>query len=1293
MIPGGRDIKVFTGTMDKDTEARYLGAPNYRHLLNARSNINSQGTFGAIEDVMGNVLVNNPFLANGRNKVIGSYEDIAGQSCIFFVWNEFGFHGIFRWYANRVGFPNGEIEKIYRVANPTAYDEFNPNPLNFQENNLIVGVNLVGNLLYWTDGFNDPKYINIDKANETNKKREFELYLNDLSFDVNTTYSVVISLNLVTISTISWSVVANTNLQARINDAFNALSASPLLNVTNKQKYLLLQCTNVGDYRIDIVDSTPNQSLVIPSNFYADFPEYAPLNHQLFSRIKYPPFCAPTCNFLNVFEYTVNTPLFTLGNGLWVNSSLGAPTGFYNYPANQSLSLTLSITFTIIGWNANSTFDIFYGNVLVYSHSALQGNGTFSINTTFAYINPLVVNPLTLTAFIKSVTANVAGGTFSAVQVVNNLLLWNVGVAPTNAIGSVGLVPVVWYFGFDLTGGTVNAPTRNQFGITYTTPLYRIKYIYTENQNSVYSTYSSIVLPTNIQSNYLISILYNDKRLTDLGLLCDIKSVVIAQSIDDGTTWFDIVELDRHKWVGTNKQRYLYDGNTLAIPVPTEEAILQYHAVPLTSKSQEYISERIFDGNITEGYDAINIEAFHTVTYKNISDNDIVLQRSFRPYVSASYWKRGHEGKLGIVYYDDADRKTAVCTYNNNDLNIDYYTANNNQNFNPATVSLTIASEPPIWAKKYQIVRTNDNIQKSYLIFNSNSYRYVDKNGNSPANPSLIKYLIINLDQLPFYTTTENIGAKINYTYTSGDRIRFICDNNSNFFIYNDALIVQSLNNEIWILTQDLNVIFNAITQPSILFELYSPNYKSTDAYDLYYEFGECYEIGETTINGQKVKYHKGNNQDQDIQNNLPAIVDIQNGNVYYRNQDFFYGVPVLVPATFQYYISSQQPYDQNENLFYANGRPNTTQLKGRVHLKTALRFSDIFNPSLQNKINGLSVNQPLNILTLTQNYGALNKMQVVNNDVLKLVFGNSYQVSIYVNQGVIRQTQGAGNLISLSDEVAGNSHIIQRTLGTINGESVIVNDEGDMFGYDENEGVVWISSGNGLIQISDRGMKSIFKNYSNQRKATGGVSETPAVYDLYHDEYIITLGNIVGGDNFEGVTIAYNKQKQGWTSYYSFVPEYYGRVRDFIVSFKDGQLWKHDANVVAKNFYGVQYPRSLTFVSNKDFPKVKDYKAMSVNGLGENDVPVIIIPPFQGYLSGMLSSLSKRFFQTLEGIQYAYFQKDKLSPGFGGNQLNALVNGRNLKGQTIEVTLVNTDSAKSSIYSADIVYFYSEHS
>jgi len=65
MIPGGRDVKIFTGTMDQDTEARYLGPANYRYLLNARSAINSQGNFGAIEDVMGNVIVTNSGLPPG----------------------------------------------------------------------------------------------------------------------------------------------------------------------------------------------------------------------------------------------------------------------------------------------------------------------------------------------------------------------------------------------------------------------------------------------------------------------------------------------------------------------------------------------------------------------------------------------------------------------------------------------------------------------------------------------------------------------------------------------------------------------------------------------------------------------------------------------------------------------------------------------------------------------------------------------------------------------------------------------------------------------------------------------------------------------------------------------------------------------------------------------------------------------------------------------------------------------------------------------------------------------------
>lgn len=1297
MIPGGRDVKIFTGTMDKDTEGRYLGASNYRNLLNARSGINSEGSFGAIEDVMGNVLVDNPFLANGRNKVIGSYEDIAGQSCIYFVWNEFGFHGIFRWFSNRAGFPNGVIEKIYQVASPTSYDVFNPNPLNFQENSLIVGVNLVDNLLYWTDGFNEPKYINILRANNTNKKFTFELYLNDLSFDTDTTYTVDIYIDNIVSETITWTSTAATSntYQSRLNDAFIALFSSTTITPSIKGYFIFIEATNVGDYKILISDTSVNQSVVYPENFYPDFPSYSALSYQLLTKIKYPPYCAIEAEFVNetrVPSYFINSPNFTLGGGTWVNSSLGNPNGYYNY-TNENLSFQLKITFNIISFNPGDSFaiEMFAAtpSSQIYSYNGGPGN---IVTVTLNWTVPANSGPdpfLSWFIFLTGCSVQVIGGDYECVDLSTGNTLWRVGVTQSPIIpasGNIGFWP-----GFDLIGGNTSVNLTRQ-SLRSTTPLYRAKYVYYDTQHSVYSAISSIILPNDFDSNQYIEINFGDKRLLTTETACDIKNVVIAQSIDDGTTWNDILDFERYEWAGQNKQIYYYDGNTTSIPVDPAEAILQFHSVPLKTKSQEYIGERLFDGEITEGYDKPNVEASVEVKYIPLNDPIIVNQRQKNPFTSIALWKRGYSGKIGIVYYDDADRKCGVCTWIENAINIPPYNYDTTLGFNPAYLTLSIFSDPPAWATKYQVVRTKDTQQTKYLIYNTNGYKYVDQFGNPPGPPGDIKYLILDLSQIGYVSEYPEAGDKISFTYTDGDRIKFICDNDGNFYPDNDVLISKVVGDEVWVESTQIPVLFipppNGTTR-SIMFEIYSPNKKNEPQNEFYYEFGECHEIKTTTIGGRLKKYHAGNVQDQDLFFDTPAILDLKKGNVYYRNNNFYFGytppAPPNIPAVFTQYISSQQPYIKNENDFYGNGRPNITSLSGQTTLNS-FRFSDV---NLRNK-NNLSAYQPLNVLSFDAVYGSLNKMQVVNNDVLKLIFGNSYQISIYVNQGVIRQTQGASNLISLSDEVAGNSHIIQRTLGTINGESVVVNDEGDMFGYDENEGVVWISSGNGLIQISDRGMKAIFKRYSNERKATGGKSETPCVYDLYHDEYIITLNDLPG---FVGVTVAYNKQKQGWTSYYSFVPEYYGRVRDYIVSFKNGQLWKHDANTVAKNFYGVQYNRELTYISNKDFPKVKDFKAMSVNGIGQNDAPTIRIAPFQGYPQGMLSSLSKRFFQLLEGIQYAYFQKDKLTPGFGGNQLQALANGRNLKGQTIEVTLINTDTVKSSIYSSDIVYFYSEHS
>ena len=60
---------------------------------------------------------------------------------------------------------------------------------------------------------------------------------------------------------------------------------------------------------------------------------------------------------------------------------------------------------------------------------------------------------------------------------------------------------------------------------------------------------------------------------------------------------------------------------------------------------------------------------------------------------------------------------------------------------------------------------------------------------------------------------------------------------------------------------------------------------------------------------------------------------------------------------------------------------------------------------------------------------------------------------------------------------------MIQRTMGTVNPESVVINDEGDVMGYDEVEGVCWMSAGNGTVDISANLMGSTWHEYGYQRR------------------------------------------------------------------------------------------------------------------------------------------------------------------------------------------------------------------
>lgn len=77
--------------------------------------------------------------------------------------------------------------------------------------------------------------------------------------------------------------------------------------------------------------------------------------------------------------------------------------------------------------------------------------------------------------------------------------------------------------------------------------------------------------------------------------------------------------------------------------------------------------------------------------------------------------------------------------------------------------------------------------------------------------------------------------------------------------------------------------------------------------------------------------------------------------------------------------------------------------------------------------------------------------------------------------------------------------------------------------------------------------------------------------------------------------TLTYSEGVQGWPSFYSFEPEWMIGMNQFFYTFKGGNLWRHNVNPLRNNYYGVNYPSTITSVFN-DMPlQTKVFKTINL--------------------------------------------------------------------------------------------------
>ena len=165
-----------------------------------------------------------------------------------------------------------------------------------------------------------------------------------------------------------------------------------------------------------------------------------------------------------------------------------------------------------------------------------------------------------------------------------------------------------------------------------------------------------------------------------------------------------------------------------------------------------------------------------------------------------------------------------------------------------------------------------------------------------------------------------------------------------------------------------------------------------------------------------------------------------------------------------------------------------------------------------------------------------------------------------------------------------------------------------------------------------------------------------------------------------DAYTISFDEAANGFESFYSYKPEMMGCLNTTFFSFKDGGIWKHTSSNRC-NFYGTQYPATITTVFNSNSLDKKTFVSLMETGNTIWGTPVIYTQMNSYGAQRQESTLIDADFEVLESEYHASFLRDINSQG-------GLLEGSALKGGYIVVKFEKSN-ANSFVYlnSASVKY------
>jgi len=116
--------------------------------------------------------------------------------------------------------------------------------------------------------------------------------------------------------------------------------------------------------------------------------------------------------------------------------------------------------------------------------------------------------------------------------------------------------------------------------------------------------------------------------------------------------------------------------------------------------------------------------------------------------------------------------------------------------------------------------------------------------------------------------------------------------------------------------------------------------------------------------------------------------------------------------------------------------------------------------------------------------------------------------------------------------------------------------------------------------------------------------------------------------------TLTYSEGVQGFPSFYSFQPDWMIGMNQYFYTFKGGNLWRHNTNPVRNNFYGVDYPSTITSVFNDSPLENKLFKTLNLESDASWEATLLTDIQNTGYIDDL-------WFEKKEGEWFAFVRSD----------------------------------------------------